>query len=63
MFELEEIGWELPIINFDHWPIAIKQAKVSTYVSKGELRNLLKELPRTRVLHAKCHGQWDEHDD
>ena len=66
-----EIGWELPRINFDHWPIGIKWAKrwgrvwvkVSQYVCKGELRNLLKELPRTRLLHAQCHGQWDEHDD
>ena len=69
---LATIASEHRNVHFDHWRISreyqIKMnpacgwCKISRWTTSGNLRHLLTELRRTRLLHASCHSPWDEHD-
>ena len=71
--EFLKISNWLPKIHFDHWPVAMgrKQSKKFVGPKRRErmpfhwsktrnLKMLLEELPRTRLLHSGCHDVWNE---
>ena len=70
--EFLKISNWLPKIHFDHWPVGRKQSKelagpkwgkISFWSKTSNLKRLLEELPRTRLLHKACHDDWNETSD